>query len=218
MVEIKEQSLINLAELILSEQKQPIDLYDLFDLVIDRRGDSLDDMTELLNAFYADITSSAKFIYMGKNTWDLKKHQKIELWEKDGSYYDEYTEVEDPELDERIAKQEALEKAHQEMLEQRKIDEEKALEQKEAREAEEALKETETAEVDVLDDTVLEALDEEYEEEVVETEEETLETADETEEEVVETDDSEETEEEYDEFDEDKYNEYMDTYEDEYDK
>lgn len=215
MVEIKEQSLINIAELILSEKKQPVDLYDLFDLVIDRRGDSLDDLTELLNAFYADITSSAKFIYMGKNTWDLKKHQKIELWEKDGSYYDEYTEVEDPELDERIAKQEALEKAHQEMLEQRKVDEEKALERKEALEAEEALKENETTEVEVLDDVVLEALDEEFEEEVVETEEEeTKETKASTKEGA----ETEETDEEYDEFDEEKYNEYMDTYEDEYDK
>jgi DNA-directed RNA polymerase subunit delta len=212
MVEIKEQSLINLAELILTEQKKPVDLYDLFDLVIDRRGDSLDDMTDLLNAFYADITSSAKFIYMGKNTWDLKKHQKIELWEKDGSYYDEYTEVEDPELDERIAKQEALEKAHQDMLEQRKIDEEKALEQKEAQEALAAEQPIESAEVETIDDTVLEALDEEFEEEAPVEAEETLETAEETE--TVE----EETEEEYDDFDEEKYNEYMDTYEDEYDK
>ncbi|MFP4287120.1 MAG: DNA-directed RNA polymerase subunit delta [Candidatus Izemoplasmataceae bacterium] len=215
MVEIKEQSLINLAEIILSEKKQPVDLYDLFDLVIERRGSSIDDLTELLNAFYADITSSAKFVYMGKNTWDLKKHQKIELWEKDGSYYDEYSEVEDPELDERIAKQVALEKAHQEMLEKRKIDEEKAIELKESEAALEEVAEVEATEVDVIDDTVLEALDEEFEEEIVEDEVEVVKTSEEALEEPAET---EEVEEEYDEFDEEKYNEYMDTYEDEYDK
>ncbi|MFH5881960.1 DNA-directed RNA polymerase subunit delta [Liberiplasma polymorphum] len=212
MVEVKEQSLINLAEIILNEEKKPVDLYQLFDMVIEKRGDQLEEISDLLNSFYADITSSAKFIYTGENTWDLKKHQKIELWEKDGSHYNEYSEVDDPELDERIAHQVALERAHQEMLDQRKVDaEEKALRQEEAA----ALKEEEaliTVQDDLEEDTIdfadLDELDETFEEETKET----------TEEEKVETKEDAETEEEYDEFDEERYNEYMDTYEDEYDK
>ena len=208
MVEVREQSLINLAESILKELKKPVDLYQLFDMVIEKRGDQLEEISDLLNSFYADITSSAKFIYMGENTWDLKKHQKIELWEKDGSFYNEYSEVEDPELDERIAHQIALERAHQEMLEQRKVEaEEKALreEEKEALKETMAVEKEETLEEDTIDFEDLAELDEAFEEDIKEEETVTLEK-------------EEEVEEEYDDFDEDQYNEYMDTYEDEYDK
>lgn len=211
MVEVREQSLVNLAESILNELKKPVDLYQLFDMVIEKRGDELEDVNELLNSFYADITSSAKFVYMGENTWDLKKHQKIELWEKDGSHYNEYSEVEDPELDERIARQIALERAHQEMLEQRKVeDEAKALREEErlALEEEQIVDVVEELDEDTIDFEDLADLDETFEDEEVE----------EDEEEVVKLDDEEETEEEYEDFDEDRYNEYMDTYEDEYDK
>ncbi len=210
MIDYNEQSLINIAENILEERQQPIELYELFDLVLQQR--TIDDalLPDVLSAFYADLTSSAKFVYTGQNTWDLKKHQKIELWEKDGSFFNEYAEIEDEDLDAIIAQKAALEKEHQDRLER-------------LREAEEAKRLAEIEETETFTDVEDIQVDEDYAQlepsidEVLTEEdpkEEPIEVA--SEEVVVETE--EEVDEEYDDFDEDEYNEYMDTYEDEYDK
>ena len=203
MIDLNEQSLINIAVDILEERHQgnqePVDLYELFDMVLEKKGVEIESVSDVLSSFYADITSSAQFVYTGQNRWDLKKHHKIELWEKDGSHFNEYLEVDDPELDEIIAHKAHLEKEHQEKLERRRIQEAEKL--KEAEEAETLVEEIEEVPVvEAIEEEVIEAI----EEEVVE-----VEKAEETETEV---------EEEYDDFDEDEYNEYMDTYEDEYDK
>ena len=204
MVDYNEQSLINIAEGILSERKQPMELYELFDLVLQERDIDEELLPEVLNAFYADLTSSAKFVYTGQNTWDLKRHQKIELWEKDGSFFNEYAEVEDEDLDAIIAQKALLEQQHQERLDR-------------MREAEEAKRLAELEEIESMtevdDVSVVEEPEEVIEEEIVA--EEPVVQVDEKAEEAAEP---EEVEEEYDDFDEDEYNEYMDTYEDEYDK
>ena len=199
MIELKEQSFINIAEGILNDSKEPIDLYDLFDQVYEIKNDTTLDVQDALTAFYADITSSARFVYTGGNTWDLKKNQKIELWEKDGSYYSEYTEVEDPDMDARLLAQEQAEAKHQAMLDKRK---------------EAALKAE--AEALVPDDEVLEDPELETIEELEETvlpEETKVDTLEEDEEKTV---DGEEAVEEDDDFDEEEYNKYMDQYEDKY--
>ncbi len=210
MIDYSEQSLINIAESILKERKQPMELYELFDLVLQKRGVDEEVVPEVLNAFYADLTSSARFVYTGQNTWDLKKYQKIELWEKDGSFFNEYAEVEDEELDAIIAQKAELEKEHQEKLVRR-------------REAEEADRLAALEETELITDPQDEApivVDEEEVviEEVLEEETPVVEVAKGEDDDVIVETETEETEEEYDDFDEDEYNEYMDTYEDEYDK
>lgn len=209
MVEIKEQSLIEIAEIVLKETKEPVDLYDLFDLVLDKKdmGKSFDN--ETLTDFYTDITSSAKFIYMGNNTWDLKRRQKIELWEKDGSFYREYREVSDEAMEKRIAEEDAKEKEHQAMLEARK---KAAIEREEKAKlaAEKALEETTEEQVDELEEELVEdtIIFEEIEPEIPEKKAK----SDKTEK----TEDDTDTE--YTEEEEEEYNKYMDMYEDEYDK
>ncbi len=210
MITTKEQSFLDTAEAILEEKKEPVDLYELFDMVVEQQAASSLDIAERLNAFYADITTSARFVYMGNNTWDLKRHQKIELWEKDGSFFNEYSEVEDELMDQRIDDQNKREAEHQAMLERR----EQALAEK----AEKAANASE--ETPVVDDTpvlntedVIEAAEEVVQEVIAEDKvEETVESKDKT------KDDADDTEEEYDGFDEEEYNEYMDEFEDKYDK
>lgn len=207
MIDVKERSLVELAESILKDKHEPVDLYELFDLVLNKKDVNSSIDSDVLNKFYSDITTSAKFIYMGNNTWDLKRHQKIELWEKDGSHYHEYKEVEDPDMEARLEKQAEEEKAHQEMLERRKqeaIDREARLQ----KEAEEQLEADETeAQVEITEDLV--------EDSIIfdEIEDDTT-----TEEAVQPSTDKEETDTEYTEEDEEEYNKYMDMYEDEYDK
>ena len=86
-------SLVDIAAQILLEAREPINLYDLFKEVIKRKEITVKDTSILLTGFYADLTVSAKFVYTGENKWDLKANQKIELWEKDGSFFKEYTEI-----------------------------------------------------------------------------------------------------------------------------
>ncbi len=207
MIQLSEQSYINIAEGLLKKSKDPIDLYELFDQVIDLKNESIpaEKISDILLAFYADITSSAKFVYTGSNTWDLKSKQRIELWEKDGSFYNEYAEVSDPAMDQRIALQLKKEAQHEAMLESRKAEAEaKALLDKQKAVA------------------APEGIDQELDQ--ILTQEETLEeiTFEETPVEIIEeapkTDAVEEDELDEDYFDEEKYNEYMDKYEDKYDE
>ena len=196
MQSIKEQSLIDSAERIIRKKKTPLDLYKLFDMVCDEKNLSGKSKTALITQFYTDLITSAKFVYTGDNTWDLKEFQKTELREKDGSFYKEYTVVEGkkgatPPKTKTRAKRKTKAKVKP-VIEKVKVEEtpvvvEVAIEK--------VVKEEITVKTKIkgskLTATGSEVIGE-YEEEVFEEYE--------------------------DEFDEDKYNEYMDTYEDKYDE
>ncbi len=206
-----EMSFINVAEMIIKERQEPMDLYDLFDAILAQKNvTELDEnqVVETLNTFYADLTSSAKFVYTGGNTWDLKEHQNVELWEKDGSFYSEYKEVYDQVMEDRLDAAARRELEHQEMLEKRK--EREAMLQA-ARESHDSpaldIDETVTFEAEDIVEEVLEVEAEPVvEEEAVEekTIQDDIEAEfGELEEEVLEDDD----------FDEEEYNKRMDEFE-----
>ncbi len=206
-----EQSRIDLAEAILEAQNEPIDLYDLYDEVAKRCEEQ--PSAEKLNAFFAELTTSAKFVYMGDNSWDLKRRQKIELWEKDGSFFNEYREVEDAVMEERIAQQKARAAAHEKMLEDR--ERARVLAEQEEAAAEKEVVPRVVQEPEPIDTPDIEA----GEEDVVETPDDTPEPIeDEKVQDKAEEDTTDEVDEEYDDFDEDEYNEYMDEFEDKYEK
>ena len=203
MQSIKEQSLIVSAIRVLKDKKEPVEFYTLFTLLCDEKGYSNNERAELITRFYSDITTSAKFVYTGDNNWDLKEHQKTELWEKDGSYFKEYTEIKSsdytdlnlvepaPKPKKTRAKKAKKAKAKVKVakVEEIKVEEAKVEEpvvtKAKVEEVPNAPKEVAAAKVAGEEGFV------EYDEEVVEEFE--------------------------DDFDEDKYNEYMDTYEDQYD-
>lgn len=185
-----ELSLIQAAIRVLNEEKKPLNIYDLYKKVIKVAylKDDIDDDT--INKFYTDLVTSAHFIYTGDNEWDLKENHKIELWDKDGSYYKEYTEVEVP----------------------------KAMKEKEPKKAKptkskakpEKVVKPEKVEEEVVEPTVIKEEDKIVPEVAIVSEES-------IEEEIVEDYEEEVFEDYEDDFDEDKYNEYMDKYEDRYD-
>ncbi len=221
MNEYRENSLIRIAEKVLKEERRALpnteeiayDLYELFDKVVDLKGIELSNVEQTLNEFYAELSSSAKFVYAGDNAWDLKAHRSIDMWDKDGSDYSEYKEVNDESMDARIATQKEKERKHQEMLEEReRIAEEKA---EHARLMEEQAKEDGTlSDVDAMDEG-LEDIGEEFEEASEFVSEEEADPEKEKDTNILET-----AEEDYDEDakEDDKYLEYLDDYEDEYDK
>lgn len=188
MPNIKEQALIDAATRVLKEKKEPLEFYELFNIVCGEKEYSDELKLELVTQFYTDISTSAKFVYTGDNMWDLKEHQKTELWEKDGSFYKEYTEI--------VASDYVVTKAVEPV--------ETVVEKPAAVEKPEIIKVEKPEKADKIDRAKLERVfaekadpgvvrDEDYVDydEVIEDEEE-------------------------DDFDEEKYNEYMDTYEDQY--
>ena len=205
----KEMSYIDLAEHLLNDTQKPMELYELFDAVVKKSASKIseEDFAQLITVFYADLTSSAKFVYIGQNQWDLKNNHG-DLWEKDGSYYNEYKEVYDAFLESRLERAKELEEQHQAMLEARR--EKEAMIQA-ARESQDspALEMNEPEDVVISTADLAEELgniEEDIEifgmEEVIEED----------------TTESTQTAPEYEEdFDEEKYNEIMDAYEDQYD-
>lgn len=227
MQSIKEQSLIVSAIRILTEKKEPVEFYTLFGIVCDEKDYSKDERANLITRFYSDITTSAKFVYTGDNHWDLKEHQKTELWEKDGSFFKEYTEIkasdyadnnlEAPKPKPKKVKAKKAKKAKKVVEVKEEIKEEvieivaeKAVEVV-------AEKAVEKVAVKVVEKAV-KATKEEVMEKVVEA---AIEAPEIVKEKIAGEDgfveyEEEVTEEFEDDFDEDKYNEYMDTYEDQY--
>ncbi len=200
MQSIKEQSLIVSAIRVLEEKKEPMEFYALFTYLCDEKDYSSKERAALITRFYSDITTSAKFVYTGDNNWDLKERQKTELWEKDGSYFKEYTEIKASDYTDSNL-------------------EEPAPKPKKTR----AKKATKKAAKKVVEPVVVEPVVEITKEEVIEKVAKVAKEAVEVVKEKIAGEDGfveyeEDVAEEYeDDFDEDKYNEYMDTYEDKYD-
>ena len=93
------KSMVEIAEEILrSEGKKNI--YDLLETVATLKDISKED-TEKLTQLYIDMTLSAKFVFCGNDEWDLKENN-LELWDKDGSYFNTADEVVEEEEDDTL--------------------------------------------------------------------------------------------------------------------
>lgn len=70
-------------------------IYTLIESVANIKGVSLED-TDRLTQLYIEMTLSANFVYCGNDEWDLKENN-LEMWDKDGSYFNkqDYEEDED---------------------------------------------------------------------------------------------------------------------------
>lgn len=78
-------SMIELAELFIKEKNENTPLQDIIQHVFEVKGFDTKDFQKL-NAFYLDLTHSAKFVFCGDNLWNLKENN-LELWDKEGFAY-----------------------------------------------------------------------------------------------------------------------------------
>ncbi len=93
------KSMVEIAEEILkSEGKKNI--YDLLETVASLKDISKED-SEKLTQLYIDMTLSAKFVFCGNDEWDLKENN-LELWDKDGSYFNTADDVVEEEEDDTL--------------------------------------------------------------------------------------------------------------------
>ena len=191
MTDRKNMSMMELALQILSEQEKSMTFIEIYDLICAEKGISEEEKAAMISQVYADFIASAKFIYVGDDEWDIKGRRAIELWDKDGAYYDEY-----PDYEEELS-----------LFEEDQADDDYSIEddEDEDEDDDESIYEDDFDEDDIEDDedTAYDAFDED-DDDYVEDEEDLI---------IEEDDELFEDEEEEEEFDDEEYNEYMDDYE-----
>lgn len=190
MTSWNQMSLLEAAEQILLQHKQPMSFLELFQLICEAKELSEVERNEIIAQVYADFITSAKFVYVGDDQWDLKSRQSIDLWDKDGAFYQEF-----PDYEEDLEEIEEDEEEDDDLKED-DDEEDDDLEEDEFEEEDEIEKE---ADFDEFEDDI------DYED-FVDDEAEFVE----DEEDIV-VEDAED-------FDDEKYNEYMDDYEKMYDE
>lgn len=198
MTDRKNMSIMELANDILSKSNKAMTFADIYHAVCEIKGIGEEEKANMISQVYADFISSAKFIYVGDDEWDSKGRQAIDLWDKDGAYYDEY-----PDFEEELSQFEDAD----EDFDLDEVEEEKEDKDEEDEELEDDIKED-------IDDKLLEEFKEDLDDE------DTMYDDFEKEEEEDYVEDEEDLvyeEETGEDFDDEEYNEYMDDYEKMYD-
>ena len=93
----KEMSTIEVAIDLMEKKKTPQNIYKFLSEVSEIMGvDGTD--ADFLSQLYIDITTSARFIFVGDDNWDLKE-RKVSLWDKDGSFFNDKLDDDDDDDD-----------------------------------------------------------------------------------------------------------------------
>jgi DNA-directed RNA polymerase subunit delta len=94
-------SMLEVAIELMNQKKTPQAIMTLINEVLEIKG--LDDPDgTFATQLYIDITTSSNFVFCGEGKWDLKDRQSLELFDKDGSYFntgEEYEEEEEIDLE-----------------------------------------------------------------------------------------------------------------------
>lgn len=93
------KSMVDIAEIIIRQEGKK-NIYELLEQITTLKNISMDD-TEKLTQLYLDMTMSAKFVFCGNDTWDLKENN-LDLWDKDGSYFNQNDDVVEDDEDDNI--------------------------------------------------------------------------------------------------------------------
>jgi len=120
-------SILEVAEELLQKNKQPMSFIELFQAICEVKELTDEEKNDIIAQVYADFIISAKFVYVGDDQWDLKSRQSIDLWDKDGAYYDEFPDYQE-ELEE-LEEEEEYEEDEEEREDE--IDEEEGEEEDE---------------------------------------------------------------------------------------
>ena len=87
-------SMLEVAIELLNQKKTPQLITSLIQEVLELKG--LDDPNGVLaTQLYIDITTSSSFVFCGEGKWDLKTRQSLEVFDRDGSFFNTGEEYED---------------------------------------------------------------------------------------------------------------------------
>ena len=89
-------SMLEVAVELLSQKKTPQLITTLIQEVLELKG--FDDPNGVLaTQLYIDITTSSSFVFCGEGKWDLKIRQSLEMFDRDGSFFNTGEEYEEEE-------------------------------------------------------------------------------------------------------------------------
>ena len=76
--ELEKMSMIEVANLVLTDEKEALDFRDLFDKVAVHKGFSKTEKEDLLARFYTDLNIDGRFTTLGSNMWGLKRWYPVD--------------------------------------------------------------------------------------------------------------------------------------------
>ncbi len=99
MEKYSQMSLLEVAAEILRANEGKMKMEDLLNAVLAAK--EIEDVNnEHKTQLYLDITTSAKFVYMGEEEWDLKDRQPLKEYDKDGSEFNSKDDFVDDDAEE----------------------------------------------------------------------------------------------------------------------
>lgn len=94
----EQMSMVEVAIELMKQKRTPQPILTLINEVLEMKG--FDDLTgELATQLYLDITTSSDFVFCGEGKWDLKSRQSLDVYDRDGSYFNTGEEIEDEEIE-----------------------------------------------------------------------------------------------------------------------
>ena len=96
---MEEKSLLEIAIKNMAGKKTPQNIYKFLDEVLSIKGisESDENYIDLKAQLYTDMITSARFVFCGEDTWNLKENESLDLWDKDASFFntDEEEDIEE---------------------------------------------------------------------------------------------------------------------------
>lgn len=90
----EQMSMVEVAIELMKQKRTPQPILTLINEVLEMKG--LDDPNgNLATQLYLDITTSSDFVFCGEGKWDLKSRQSLDVYDRDGSYFNTGEEIED---------------------------------------------------------------------------------------------------------------------------
>lgn len=71
-------SMVDLAYQIMQERTQPIDFYELWSIICEKKQFTEEEIDENESNFYTNITLDGRMITTGENRWDLRERHEFE--------------------------------------------------------------------------------------------------------------------------------------------
>ena len=94
----EQMSMVEVAIELMKQKRSPQAIISLINEVLEMKG--LDDLDgSLATQLYVDITTSSDFVFCGEGKWDLKSRQSLDVYDRDGSYFNTGEEFEDEEVE-----------------------------------------------------------------------------------------------------------------------
>ncbi|MDY0409517.1 DNA-directed RNA polymerase subunit delta [Paracerasibacillus soli] len=81
--QLQDMSMIEIANLILIDEKKAMDFRDIFEKVAEIKGYSENQKIEYMAQFYTDLNVNGHFMTLGSNMWGLKRWYPVEQIDED---------------------------------------------------------------------------------------------------------------------------------------